>query len=58
MRTLFGHGTPRQMAAAAAAALIVTVRFVLGCLVGLAAFLAGTLLPIPLGDGVAAGAAA
>jgi transposase len=58
MRTLFGYGTPREMAAAAAAALIALVRIVLVRLVVFAGRFAGTLLPRAMGVGVVAHRAA
>lgn len=50
MRTLFGHGTPREMAAAASAASIALVRIVLERFSGLVGSFDGTLLPRAVDD--------
>jgi hypothetical protein len=54
MRTLFGYGTPREMAAAIAAALIALLRFVLEGLMRFAGRFGGTTLPRTAGQPVAA----
>jgi len=46
MRTLFGFGTPREMAAAVAAALTFVIRFVLEVAIRFASRFAGTALPL------------
>jgi transposase len=48
MRTLFGHGTPRQAADAVLAALIMALRLVYEKIAGFGAHLLGTLLPRPM----------
>jgi transposase len=54
MRTLFGYGTPREMAAAVAAALIALLRFVFGGVTRFAGCLSGMLLLRTAGQPVAA----
>jgi transposase len=53
MRTLFGYGTPREMAAAIAAAVIALLQFALGGLVRFAGRVGGTPLPAAPGHPVA-----
>jgi hypothetical protein len=47
MRTLFGHGTPRQAAAAVLLALIVALRIAYEKIAGFSDRIVGTLLPHP-----------
>jgi transposase len=54
MRTLFGFGTPREMAAATAAALIALLRFVLGAVIWFAERFGGALIPRSAGRPAAA----
>jgi transposase len=53
MRTLFGYGTPREMAAALAAAVIALLRILLRGVVRVAGPSGGTLLPCVTGEPVA-----
>jgi transposase len=57
MRTLFGYGTPREMAAAIAAAWIALLHFVVERAAGGGDVLSGTLFPRTAGDRIAASAA-
>ena len=54
MRTLFGYGTPREMAAAIAAAVIALLQFALGSVIRFAGRVGGSLLPAAAGQPVAA----
>jgi transposase len=48
MRTLFGHGTPRQAAAAVLAALFMALRIAYETIAGFGEHIVGTLLPHPV----------